>query len=338
MKKLLSIVLIALVAFSCVPVRQFNSLKKKNNELETLTSDLTKENIKQTTQNTELKSMVQRLTRMLQEMRQDSIAQGAELAETQKRVEDLSKQYEDLLVQYQNGSGDAETSKLLSHLQLVQDQLQKREDALRYSERNLGAKSDSLRNAIAELEATQKELELRNKRLVELERILASKDSAMNELKNLVSNALTGFGTDELKVHTKNGKVYVSLEEKLLFGSGSYEVGAQGVTALNRLSAVLAKNKDINILVEGHTDDVPYQGTGKLIDNWDLSAKRATSVSRILLSNKAIDPRRITAAGRGEFLPLVNAKSPEARQKNRRTEIILTPKLDKILDILDNNN
>lgn len=338
MKKFLSIVLIALVAFSCVPVRQFNTLKTKNSELETQSSDLTKENIKQTTQNTELKSMVQRLTRMLQEMRQDSIAQVEELVESQKRVNDLSKQYEELLTQYQNSSGDAETSKLLSHLQLVQDQLQKREDALRYSERNLGAKSDSLKFAISELEATQKELELRNKRLIELERILASKDSAMNELKNLVSNALTGFGTDELKVHTKNGKVYVSLEEKLLFGSGSYDVGVQGVAALNRLSAVLAKNRDINILVEGHTDDVPYQGTGKLIDNWDLSAKRATSVSRILLSNKAIDPKRITAAGRGEFLPLLNAKTPEARQKNRRTEIILTPKLDKILDILDSNN
>lgn len=158
----------------------------------------------------------------------------------------------------------------------------------------------------------------------------------MNELKNIVADALRGFESDQLNVHMKNGKVYVSLEEKLLFSSGSYDVNPDGVSALNKLATVLAKNKEINITVEGHTDDVPFK-SGQLLDNWDLSAKRATSVTRILLANKSIAPQRITAAERGEYLPVINTKTPEARKKNRRTEIILTPKLDKILELLDSN-
>lgn len=331
---LLLLLVIALVG--CVPVRQFNTLKTKNNELESQSRDLAKENMKQTIQNTELKSMVQRLTRMLEDSRQDSVARVEDLSEANRKLENITKKYNEIVAQYQNTTGDDETRNLLSHLQTLQEQLQKREDALRFSERNLMAKSDSLKNAIDALQLTQKELELRNKRLIELEHTLAQKDSAMGELKNLVADALTGFGNDQLKVHIKNGKVYVSMEEKLLFSSGSYDVSPQGIAALNKISTVLGKNKEINITVEGHTDDVPYQ-SGKLLDNWDLSAKRATSVTRILLTNKAIEPKRITASERSEFLPLISGKTPEARQKNRRTEIILTPKLDKILEILDNN-
>ena len=336
MKNKILFILALAVTVSCVPVRQFNTVKKKNNELETQARDLTRENIKQTTQNTELKSMVQRLTRMLQDLRQDSVQRADDLMATSAKLENVTKKYQEVLLQYQNSSGDEETRNLLLHLQTLQAQLQKREDALRNSERSLLAKGDSLKNANASLISTQQELEQRNKRLIELERTLAQKDSAMSDLKNLVTDALTGFGNDQLKVHIKNGKVYVSMEEKLLFSSGSYDVSPQGVVALNKIATVLGKNKDINITVEGHTDDVPYQ-SGKLLDNWDLSAKRATSVTRILLANKLIDANRITASGRSEYLPLIPSKTPEARQKNRRTEIILTPKLDKILEILDNN-
>jgi chemotaxis protein MotB len=138
-------------------------------------------------------------------------------------------------------------------------------------------------------------------------------------------------------VKQKNGKVYVSMEESLLFASGKYEVTAKGADALKKLSKVLESNVDINIMVEGHTDNVPYKGTDQLLDNWDLSAKRATTVVRILLNGSGINPERITAAGRSEYAPIDKANTPEARSKNRRTEIILSPKLDELLKIIENN-
>jgi len=127
------------------------------------------------------------------------------------------------------------------------------------------------------------------------------------------------------------------MDESLLFASGKTNVEAKGVEALKKVAKVMEQNPDINIMVEGHTDDVAMHGAGDIKDNWDLSVMRATSVTKILLGNANIDSKRITAAGRGEFLPLENAKTAEARKKNRRTEIILTPKLDELLKVLGNN-
>jgi chemotaxis protein MotB len=125
------------------------------------------------------------------------------------------------------------------------------------------------------------------------------------------------------------------MEDKLLFRSGSYNIEQAGAQAIKDLASLLAQNSEINVVIEGHTDDVSYHGTGDLKDNWDLSVKRATSVVRELLKNSAIDAQRITAAGRGEFVPLDPAKTTQARQKNRRIEIILTPKLDELFEILE---
>jgi chemotaxis protein MotB len=140
-----------------------------------------------------------------------------------------------------------------------------------------------------------------------------------------------------LTVEQKNGKVYVSLDEKLLFKSGKWEVDPNGQNALKKLAAVLEKNEDINVLIEGHTDDVPFGGNGNIADNWDLSAKRATAIVKIILANSKVKPQRLMAAGRGEFMPIDPQKTTEARQKNRRTEIILSPKLDEVLKMLENN-
>ena len=172
---------------------------------------------------------------------------------------------------------------------------------------------------------------------MELQQILDRKDSAVNALKNKVSNALLGFEGQGLTVEMKNGKVYVSLDEKLLFRSGSYQVDPKGKQALNQLGTVLERNPDVNIMIEGHTDDVPYRGGGALKDNWDLSVMRATSVLKILLDNSRIEPSRLTAAGRGEYQPVDPANTAGARSRNRRTEIILTPKLDELLRILETN-
>ncbi len=170
-------------------------------------------------------------------------------------------------------------------------------------------------------------------RMAELERALAAREQALDGLRRKIAGALTDFDGKGLSVSTREGKVYVSMDDKLLFSPGSFEIGDEGAQAVLDLAEVLAANPDIEIMVEGHTDDLPYRGNGPLEDNLDLSAKRATTVTRLLLQNEDIDPARIISAGRGEWLPLTLGTSPEARAQNRRTEIILTPKLDELLQI-----
>ena len=156
----------------------------------------------------------------------------------------------------------------------------------------------------------------------------------MKALRQKVSDALLSFQGNGLTVSMKNGKVYVSLEERLLFESGSTIVDSKGVDALRNIAKLLEKENDINVLVEGHTDNVPIK-SATIKDNWDLSVLRATSIIRIIMANSKIDAKRLTAAGKGEFFPIDKANTPEARRKNRRTEIILSPKLDELFEILN---
>lgn len=180
----------------------------------------------------------------------------------------------------------------------------------------------------------QREINVRSSRIDELERLIASKEEAMKSLKSAISNALSGFEGKGLTVVHKNGKVYVSMENKLLFSSGSWAVGKEGQQAIIQLANVLALNKDIEVLIEGHTDNVPY--TGAVInDNWDLSVKRATAIVRIIQDNN-VSPKRITAAGRSEYNPIDSNATPDGKAKNRRIEIILTPNLDEVSKLLNN--
>ncbi|MFY7848739.1 MAG: OmpA family protein, partial [Bacteroidia bacterium] len=167
-----------------------------------------------------------------------------------------------------------------------------------------------------------------------LEKELRMKDSAVRALRESVARALTGFTGKDLQVEVKNGKVYVSMQEKLLFATGSTAVDQRGREALLSLAEALRNQKDILVQVEGHTDDQPIKG-GTIRDNWDLSVLRATSIVRILTAEGKLEPTRVYAGGRGEFMPVDAAKTSEARARNRRTEIILTPRLDKILEIID---
>ena len=178
--------------------------------------------------------------------------------------------------------------------------------------------------------------EKRNQRMLELERVLDGQKKIVQDLKNRVSEALLGYENNGLTVTMKNGKVYVSLEEKLLFRTASWDIDANGRNALRKLSAVLERNPDIQITIEGHTDNVPYNpSSGRLDDNWDLSVKRATSVVRVLLEGSKIDPKRLTAAGHSQYLPVDPANTADARQKNRRTEIVLTPDLTELYQLID---
>lgn len=199
----------------------------------------------------------------------------------------------------------------------------------------LEAKEQALETENARLEALKKELEARSNRVVELENMIAAKDAAMNELKNAISRALVDFEGKGLTVEQRNGKVYVSMENKLLFQSGSWAVGVEGKRAVKQLGSVLAENPDINVLIEGHTDNVPYSGNGTLSGNWDLSTKRATAIVQILRENPSINPENLTAAGRGEYAPITSNETAEGKAKNRRIEVILTPKLDEITKLLN---
>ena len=145
---------------------------------------------------------------------------------------------------------------------------------------------------------------------------------------------MVGFENKGLKIEVKDGKVYVSMEDKLLFASGSWTVSAEGMKAITELSKILEENTDINVMVEGHTDNVAYRGKNEVKDNWDLSVMRATAIVKALLKNSNIAPNRITASGRGEYVPKVDNSTKENRAINRRTEIILTPKYVELLDIL----
>lgn len=179
---------------------------------------------------------------------------------------------------------------------------------------------------------TQKQLEEEQQRLWELRRILDQQREAVEALRKKMADALVGFNSNELQVFTKNGKVYVSLQENLLFPSGSAVVNPKGKEALGTLAQVLNNNRDINVVVEGHTDSIPIRG--RYEDNWALSVGRSTAIVRILTNTYKVDPVRVMASGKSYYEPVATNSTPEGRQQNRRTEIILAPKLDEIMQLL----
>lgn len=228
--------------------------------------------------------------------------------------------------------------------------LQSSYDALsKNSDDALAANMNKNRDLLAQLEAKEKalaaeqarldklkgDLNASSQRLAELEALMANKDAAMKKLKATLSKALNNFEGKGLTVHEKDGKVYVSMENKLLFSSGSWAVGAEGKKAVVEVGKVLADNPEISVLIEGHTDDDAYAGSGPIADNWDLSTKRATAIVHILGENKKVNKQNLTAAGRSEYAPLQPNTTPEGKSKNRRIEIILTPKLDEISKMLN---
>ena len=195
--------------------------------------------------------------------------------------------------------------------------------------------SDEIKKLIKELETAQANLAAREKRLQEVEDAMAKRDAAVKALRDKLQNALLGFNKSGLTVNIKDGKVYVSLTDKLLFSSGSIEIDERGKEALTELSKVLQTQPDINILVEGHTDNMKVTNLGQIKDNWDLSVLRSTAVVRFLTENQKLDPNRVTASGRGEIMPVEKQNTAEARSKNRRIEVILTPKLDVLYNLLN---
>jgi len=194
----------------------------------------------------------------------------------------------------------------------------------------------SMKQKSSELLAKEKLLAERENALNDLKKVVARQDSITKRLNGILRDALLGFKSDELSVEIKNGKVYVSMSDKLLFKSGSVAIENKGIEAIRVLADVLNKNGDIDILVEGHTDNIPIK-TSVYHDNWDLSVARAISIVRILTNEYSIAPTRLTASGKGEYSPRASNATPEGRASNRRTEIILSPKLDEIMKLLKAN-
>jgi len=209
-------------------------------------------------------------------------------------------------------------------------------DLISKSGTKLAQLSEDLQLKSRELEAKENILRDREVRLREMESMISKQDSITNRLNQIVKNALLGFKADELSVEMKNGKVYVSMTDKLLFKSGSAAVEDKGKQAIRQLSEVLNKNGEIDIAIEGHTDNIPIK-TSLYKDNWDLSVVRATTIVRMLSEEYKVDPKRLTASGKGEYFPVASNDDVEGRARNRRTEIILSPKLDELFNLLQKN-
>ncbi len=308
-KRTVTVILALMLMTSCVS-------KKVYNELESKYANLKKENRKLSDEN-------------------DETVKAKNQLDLDKNA--LQAQYDKLAAEKTKLQADyAAADKNLKTLQASYNALEVNSDEALQSNlkknRELLAKLEAKEKALA---AEQARLDASSKRLNELESMMAAKDAAMTKLKETLSKALNSFEGKGLTVQQKDGKVYVSMENKLLFNSGSWAVGAEGRRAVVEVGKVLGVNPDISVLIEGHTDDDAYAGSGPIADNWDLSTKRATSIVAILSENKSINRQSLTAAGRSEYAPLAANTSADGKAKNRRIEIILTPKLDEISRMLN---
>jgi chemotaxis protein MotB len=331
---ILTVLGVSIYLTACVPARKFEDVQKSEKDCREENAKIKSDNLDLTTKNTELSASINDLQKRISNLQKDTLEMGSAYRRLTDLYNELMKSYDKLLSNNEKllAGNTEETKKLIAQLNQTKEDLQKKEDQLKKDQQSLAdneARLNDLKGSLKDREA----------RVAELQSVLSKKDSAVTALRKTVADALLGFENNGLTVTQKNGKVYVSLEEQLLFASGSTIVEKKGEQALKQLSSVLEKNKDINVLVEGHTDDVPISGTlpSGAKDNWELSVLRATSVVKIITKNSAVVPARLTAAGRGPYLPVEAGASADARRKNRRTEIILTPKLDELLKVLETN-
>jgi chemotaxis protein MotB len=259
----------------------------------------------------------------VEKLRMDSTTLSSLTEMMRKEIDDLNTKYAESQQEYLKKLKDAGDKNQKSNADLLQMQL------------DLEKQKIALQQKEAELQKTNSDLQAREARITELQKLLSDQKSKSEALRDAIKKALTDFSAGELSVYIKDGKVYVSMSDKLLFKSGSTTVESKGVDALGKLSDVIKKNPDIQVNIEGHTDNVPYVSSGGLIkDNWDLSLMRASSVLHILSEKYKVNPKQIIGSGRGEHFPVETNSTPEGRARNRRTEIILTPKIDKLLNLL----
>ncbi|HMI08194.1 MAG TPA: OmpA family protein [Flavobacterium sp.] len=315
-KKLIIAIVVLALTTSCVSKKlyteledKFAELKKENRKLQDESEDCVKSKNQLDLDYATLKSELEKTKTDRDKLANDYKTASNNLKTLQSSYTALEKNSDDALASNMNKNRD-----LLA-------QLETKEKALAAEQ--------------ARLDKLKGDLNQSSQRLAELEQMMSAKDAAMKKLKETLSKALNSFEGKGLTVQQKNGKVYVSMENKLLFNSGSWAVGAEGRSAVVEVGKVLGDNPDISVLIEGHTDDDAYGGSGPIADNWDLSTKRATVIVNILAENKKVNKQNLTAAGRSQYAPLMPNTSAEGKAKNRRIEIILTPKLDEISKMLN---
>ncbi len=324
----LLLLIVSTALTSCVPARKYEEMQLRAEKAEGTRLSLIEKNKDLETKLNELEIQLDNLKMDVKSLRHDTTVTGISLRKMTSQYDKINRLNDELLdkVNMLQENSAAQSTKLVGELDAARTKLQKREDALRKLEGEVSGKE-------AKLNTLNSELKDREKRVKELEQMIAQQEEATNALKRKISEALLGFQDKGLTVEQKNGKIYVSMEAKLLFPSGSTNIDSEGKKALVDLSKVLKDQKDISIVVEGHTDTDKIKG-GSMKDNWDLSVLRATSVVRLLV-DKGIDPTRVTPAGKGEFIPVDPGKDSAAKAKNRRIEVVITPNLDEIFDIID---
>ncbi|AJH16699.1 OmpA/MotB family protein [Myroides profundi] len=296
--KKISLGLLALTMLSsCVTRKLYNELDQQYKDALAENEQLSSELDLMNSSNTDLENIKRQLAAQLKELQQERSNLNAEIAAAQNKLRDLESSYNNLE---------------------------------KHSEETLKAEA-------ARLAKAKTELEEKSRRVAELESILAANDKQMRTLKDNLSNALNAFEGRGLTIEQKNGRVYVSMENKLLFKSGSWTISDEGKEAVVELGKVLADNPDITVLIEGHTDNDKILGNlgDGVKTNWDLSTKRSLTIVSILEQTPNIDKRNLTAAGRSEYAPLASNNTAEGKAKNRRIEVILTPNLDKINSMLN---
>lgn len=315
-KQITAGILLMALTTSCVSSKVYKDLENKYADLKKENRALADENSTLAQEKNSLDLQSKDLQSQLDKAKEERDKLAADYAATKNSLDNLKASYSAL----EKNSSAALDSNMKKNRELLAE---------------LEAKEKALAAEQERLNKLKSDLQERSQRVDELEGMIAAQEEGLRALKETLSRALNGFEGKGLTVEHKNGKVYVSMENKLLFNSGSWTVGTEGKRAVTEVAKILAANPDITVLIEGHTDNVPYNGSGQIADNWDLSTKRATAIVNIIRDNKGVDPKNLTAAGRGEFAPVADNDSAEGRSKNRRIEIILTPKLDEISKMLN---
>lgn len=303
---------------SCVSKKIYQDLENKFAELKKERNALADENEVLKTDKANLQTELDRIKAELDKCKSERDKLATDYSATKKSLDNLKSSYAAL----EKDSNEALEANIKKNRELLAE---------------LEAKQKALASEQEKFNKIKKDFEDNAKRLKELEDLIAAKEAAMKKLKETLSKSLKAFEGKGLTVTEKDGKVYVSMENKLLFNSGSYAVNDEGKKAVELVGKVLGDNPDLSVLIEGHTDNDKITGTltGGIENNWDLSTKRATAIVNILTSNPKVNKSNLTAAGRSEFAPLMSNESAEGKAKNRRIEIILTPKLDEITKLLN---
>ena len=317
----------ALVASSCVSLGKYEAMESTSKRYQRELLNAQKELSQMKNENADLVRQNQSLTVSMGELATAKQESDNSVARLTRELESARYRYDTMMENnLQQISGkNRDLNKINEKLLARTQELNEKEEAFRTREAALREQQEKLLKAEEEAKAA----------LAAKEEALAAKQRELDQIRQSVTAALVGFTDKGMQVETKDGKVYVSMESKLMFPSASWTVSKEGVQAIKELAKVLEANPDLNIMVEGHTDNDPYKGSTAVNDNWYLSVMRATAIVKLLLQyGPAIDPTRIEAAGHGPYMPKVDNDTKENKAQNRRTEIILTPKLSDVLQML----